>query len=258
MKKDREKIDNQASSLANRIYHHCKFEILSILRNPEQILISLIIPAIMLVILMHTAILDYVVTNNSESKINIATPRILSLSIIGNAFTGQSINTGFDRKYGILQYLSLTPIGKSGVIFGKVLATFFISGFQLTLISLLAYMYGWQPCINGLAYAIITLFLGIATFASLGLLLGGMLKAETVLAVSNLCFVLMAAISGILSPGSKSIFLFNIIQYIPSEALCKSLYISLQYADFSIRLWIILTMWTTISTFTCVKYFKWR
>ena len=52
---------------------------------------------------------------------------------------------------------------------------------------------GWRPTPVGLLLGAVVIALGTATFAAMGLLLGGTLKAEIVLALANLLWFVMPA-----------------------------------------------------------------
>jgi ABC-2 type transport system permease protein len=56
---------------------------------------------------------------------------------------------------------------------------------------------GWRPAILGLLLGAVIIALGTASFAALGLLLGGTLKAEIVLALANLLWFILAGLGAL-------------------------------------------------------------
>ena len=46
-------------------------------------------------------------------------PSVLALAVWSSAFTSVAIATGFERRYGVLERLAATPLGKSGLLAGK-------------------------------------------------------------------------------------------------------------------------------------------
>ena len=56
---------------------------------------------------------------------------------------------------------------------------------------------GWRPAAAGLALGAVVIALGTAVFAALGLLLGGTLRAEIVLAVANLMWFVFAGLGAL-------------------------------------------------------------
>lgn len=56
---------------------------------------------------------------------------------------------------------------------------------------------GWRPPLVGLALGAVIIALGTAAFAAMGLLLGGTLRAEIVLAVANLLWFVFAGLGAL-------------------------------------------------------------
>ena len=94
------------------------------------------------------------------SRVNIATPGVLALCAMSTAFTGQGIATGFDRRYGVLRFLSTTPLGKAGLIAGKVLAVLAVLVIQVAVVAAVALLLGWHPAAAGILLGIALLVLG--------------------------------------------------------------------------------------------------
>jgi ABC-2 type transport system permease protein len=57
---------------------------------------------------------------------------------------------------------------------------------QAILLGVICFALGWRPELAGLGLGVVVIALGTAGFAALGLLLGGTLRAEIVLAIANL------------------------------------------------------------------------
>ena len=83
---------------------------------------------------------------------------------------------------------------------------------------------GWRPDIVGLALGAVVIALGTAGFAALGLLLGGTLRAEIVLAVANLLWFVFAGLGALtLEGGMVPTALAWIARLTPSGALTEAL-----------------------------------
>ncbi len=111
------------------------------LRNGEQLILAVVLPLLAMVGLTVTPLLD----GFGASRINVAVPGILALCAMSTAFTGQGISTGFDRRYGVLRFLSTTPLGRTGLIAGKVLAVLAVLALQVLVVTAVALPLGWQP-----------------------------------------------------------------------------------------------------------------
>src|SRR5699024_2714571 len=107
-----------ASPWPARVLSHAGFEVRNLLRNGEQLLLTLILPAIALVVLARTDLIR--LDTAGADPIQVATPGVLALAIMSSAFTSNAIATGFDRRAGALRLLATTHLGRSGLLGGKV------------------------------------------------------------------------------------------------------------------------------------------
>jgi ABC-2 type transport system permease protein len=95
---------------------------------------------------------------------------------------------------------------------------------QSILLGAIGFALGWRPAIAGLAVGAVVIALGTAGFAALGLLLGGTLRAEIVLAVANLLWFVFAGLGaltlegGMISRGAQWV-----ARLTPSGALTEAL-----------------------------------
>ena len=127
--------------LLRRILLQGRYEAVTMLRNGEQLILAIVLPLLAMVGLTVTPLLDGL----ASSRINVAVPGILALCAMSTAFTGQGISTGFDRRYGVLRFLSTTPLGRTGLIAGKVLAVLPVLSLQVLVVTAEALVLGWQP-----------------------------------------------------------------------------------------------------------------
>lgn len=190
-----------------------------LIRNGEQLLLTIFIPVTLLIALAALPIGDF-----AEPRAGAVIPGILSVAVISTAFTGQAIAVGFDRRYGALKRLGATALPRWGIIFGKSAAVVLLVIIQTTLLSAIALALGWRPAIGALGLGVIAIALGTVTFSAMGLLLGGWLRAEIVLALANiLWFILLAIGSLVLMPDSSAdaipAFVETIAHLSPSGAL---------------------------------------
>lgn len=245
----------QAASLTSRILNQGKYEAATMLRNGEQLVLMVVMPLLGLVALVATPLLD----GMGHPRVAIAAPGILALCALSTAFTGQGIATGFDRRYGVLRFLSTTPLGKAGLIAGKVLAVLVALALQVALISMVAVFMGWRPPLAGVLLGIPLLVLGAAAFTALGLLIAGTVRPEATLAITNLGWILFAALGGIVLPAGKfSSALEGFVQWLPSGALGNLMRAAL--IDSRLDVWglIVLLAWAAVASFAAVKWFKWN
>jgi ABC-2 type transport system permease protein len=189
------------------------------MRNGEQILVTLLIPIVLLIGLSQLKIGNY-----GTPRIDFVAPRIFALAIMSSAFTGQAIGLGFDRRYGVLKRLAATALPRWLLVLGRIASAFVVVLIQIVVLSVISGFLGWHPQLTGLIWGAAFVVLGTAAFGGLGILVGGSMRAELVLAVANtVWFVLMLVGGVIFAPSMLPGPMETITQWLPSGALAEAL-----------------------------------
>ncbi|MGH3937098.1 MAG: ABC transporter permease [Pseudonocardiaceae bacterium] len=210
-------------SLPRMLLTQARTEFVLTLRNGEQVLLTLLIP---LGLLIGLTMLD--VVPMPSPRVDSVAPRILALAVMSTAFTGQAIALGFDRRYGVLKRLAATALPRWSLVAGRMLAVLGLVAMQLVLLGVVAATLGWRPDPSGIAFAVLLVLAGTAAFGALGVLLGGALRAEVVLALANMVWLALVVAGGIVLsvdtlPGPLSV----IATALPSGALAEGLHTAL-------------------------------
>lgn len=187
------------ASAVGRVLAYARFETVGMLRNGEQLLVAVVLPALALVGLGAA---DIVRLPGDAARIDVVAPGVIALAIVSSSFTSQAIATAFDRRWGVLRQLATTPLGSPGIVLGKGLAVLAVQVIQVALLTGLGLALGWRPETGALWAAVLAWWLGSLSFTALGLVLAGRLRAEAVLAVANLAWVVLAGVGGLLLPTS--------------------------------------------------------
>lgn len=188
----------RAASVGVRVRSQAAFDAATILRNGEQLLVSIVLPVLALVGLTLSPYPEI----TGHPRIDVAVPGVFALAILSSAFTGQAIGTGFDRRYGVLRLLGTTPLGRDGFLSGRALAVLAIQVLQFGVLAAAGVALGWRPAAGALPGFLAFWLVGTAAFVALALLFAGTLRAEAVLALANLVWVLMAGAGGVLVAAS--------------------------------------------------------
>jgi ABC-2 type transport system permease protein len=189
------------------------------LRNGEQVLLTLLIPLALLVGLTTLRVVPM-----PTPRVDFVTPRVFALAVLSSAFTGQAIALGFDRRYGVIKRLAATALPRWLLVAGRVAAALAVVAVQLVVLGVVAALLGWHPAAGGLGWALLLVLLGTFAFGALGVLLGGALRAELVLAVANVVWFVLLLAGGIaLPPGSLPPGLAEVVTFLPSGALAEGL-----------------------------------
>lgn len=187
-----------AAPLGRILFAQAVLETRLLLRNGEQLLLTIVIPALLLVLFSVVPVIE----TGPGRRVDFFAPGMLALAILSTAFTGQAIATGYDRRYGALKRLGATPLPRWGLIVAKTASVLSIEVVQVALLVVIAVALGWSPH-PAFASTALLLVLGTAAFSGLGLFLAGVLRAEATLAVANLLFLLLLLAGDVMVPLSR-------------------------------------------------------
>lgn len=169
-------------------------ELRLLLRNGEQLLLTIVIPTLLLVVFTKAPIADL-----PKPRVAFLVPGVLALAVMSTAFTGQAIATGFERRYGVLRRLGSTPLPRAALLAAKTAAVLAVELLQVALLVVVGLALGWHPH-GSLVAAALLLLLGTLAFSALGLLMAGTLRAEATLAAANLVYLLLLVLGGVAFP----------------------------------------------------------
>ncbi|WP_399092686.1 ABC transporter permease [Streptomyces sp. BBFR2] len=244
-----------AAPLARMIRAQALLETRMLLRNGEQLLLTVVIPTLLLVLFSAVDIID----TGAGSAVGFLAPGVLALAVMSTAFTGQAIATGFERRYGVLKRLAASPLPRWGLMTAKTCAVLVTEVLQIALLTVVALALGWSPRGNPLAVAAL-LVLGTAAFSGLGLLMAGTLRAEATLAAANLVFLLLLVGGGVIVPLTKfPQAAQTVLGLLPISALSDGLRAVLQHGaalpwgDVGV-----LAVWAVLGLGAAARFFRWE
>jgi ABC-2 type transport system permease protein len=225
------------------------------LRNAEQAGLTLLIPLLLLFFFN----LPLLYSLGVSRRIEFVVPSIVTLAVMSASFTGLAIGTGFERKYAVLKRLGATALPRSVLIGGKALSVLLLEVVQIVLICALGLALAWQPHGDPLFVALLVV-LGTASFAGLGLLLAGTVRAEITLAAANLVWLVLLFAGGIAIPLDKyPSAVAHVLQYLPSAALSDGLHRVLQDgAAIPAHDLVTLLVWAAVALPVAARWFRWE
>jgi ABC-2 type transport system permease protein len=237
------------------IVAQARYELRAVLRNGEQLLLTMVIPVTLLTLFATTALLDL----GPGRRVDFLAPGVLALAVMSTAFTGQAIGTGFERRYGVLRRLGATPLRPAGLIAAKTLTVILVEALQAALICAVALALGWRPQGDPVSVLVLVL-LGTAAFSGFGLLMAGTLRAEATLAAANLVYVVLLAVGGVVFPldrfpeGARPV-----LEALPVTALAEGLRRVLQHdAVLPGGPLLVLLAWAVVGLALAARFFRWE
>jgi ABC-2 type transport system permease protein len=115
---------------------------------------------------------------------------------------------------------------------------------------------GWRPTAVGLLVGAVVIALGTVMFATLGLLLGGTLRAEIVLALANIVwFALLGIGSIVLLDDVVPDAVLHVVRLVPSGALTLALDTAVAGGVDWLSI-AVLVVWTAIGGTAAVRWFR--
>ena len=226
-----------------------------LLRNGEQLLLTLVIPVGLLLLLTQTGMLAI---DSGADRLARSLATVLTVSVISSAFTSLAIATGFERRSGALRLLGTTPLSRGDLLAGKLLAVAAVTALSALVSALTALAVGWRPT-PGSSWALPVMVLGLAAFAPWGMALAGLLRAEAVLAVANGLFLVLIMVGGVVIPAdSLPGPLGTLAPWLPSGALTDALTTALvDGSPPSLQATLVLTAWLVAGTALAARTFRW-
>lgn len=236
-----------------RVLAQTRVEILLTLRRGESLLAVVGIPVGVLIFFSGVDVLPH----GTARPVDFLVPGTLGLAVVATGMVSLGIATGFERQTGMLKRLGATPLGREGLVAAKIASVAVIVLLQTAMIVGTGLVLGWRPA-GGAGVAALGLALGTATFAGLGLVLAGNLRAETNLAVANGLFLVMLLLGGIVVPVSRLPEpLRAIARILPAEALTTMLRDG--FADLPVAAEDLATLavWAVLAGGAAARTFRW-
>jgi ABC-2 type transport system permease protein len=243
--------DPRPNSVPQMLAAQYGLELKLLLRNGEQLLLTMFIPITLLIGLTLLPLGAF-----GANRVAVFVPAIMALAVISTAFTGQAIAVAFDRRYGALKRLGATALPVWCIIAGKALAVVSVVFLQAILLGGIGLALGWRPNPVGLLLGAAIIALGTATFVAMGLLLGGTLRAEIVLAVANLLWFIFAGFGALtLETDTVPRALSWVARLTPSgaltEALARATELSVDWFGIGV-----LAAWGAVSAVAALRWFR--
>ena len=182
--------------LVLRVARQARWDLLAVLRNGEQLLVTFVLPVAVLVGVLRTGVPDLSPLPQGPAGLAGA----LGVAVVSSAFTGQAIALAFDRRAGVLRLLSTTPLGRGGLVAARVLAVLAVVLLQSVVLVVAAAVLGVAVGAGSLLVLLPVLALGTAAMLGAGVLLAGTVRPEGVLGLANLLWVAVLVGGGLVLP----------------------------------------------------------
>jgi len=186
------------ASAGRSILALARWELRLTLRRGENLLVTIVIPAVVLLFFSAVPVLPAA----AGRPVDYLLPGSIALAVIATCLVSLGIATAYERSYGVLKRLGGSPISRGGLIAARLVAVLAVEAVQVVLlVAIAAVVLGWSPPASTQpAVVVAAVALGSLAFAGLGLLLAGTLRAEATLAIANGLFLAFLLLGGMIIP----------------------------------------------------------
>lgn len=238
-----------------RVTTQLRSEIMLVLRNGEQLLLTLIIPVLLLTFF---SLVDVLPSGSQESP-DFLLPGVVALAVMSTAMVSLGIATGFERSYMVLKRLGATPLRRGELVTAKMLSVFAIELLQLVILLPLGRLLGWNGGGTTALLVVPAVLLGTSAFTGIGLTLAGSLRGEINLAAQNGLYLVLLLLGGMVIPMSSLPGpLRAVAELLPSSALADVLRDALTGVGNRVGLsWVVLAVWAVAAPAVAARRFRW-
>jgi ABC-2 type transport system permease protein len=230
------------------------------LRRREVVFFSILLPTMFM--LLFGSIFGSQVDPTGLPVINYLLPAYITMAVMSVALISLGITTANERQYSVLKRLGATPLRRAVLLLGKMVAISLIVIVAVALLLVIGIsLYGVKIKGSPLDMAFIIL-LGIVVFAMLGLMVGGMVKAEAAPAILNAVYFPLLFLGGIIGPVTQlPDWLQVIAKVLPSYHLTTALTEVMARGSPLTSTWgdlLVLAAWGIGSLVVASRTFKWE
>lgn len=239
----------------SRFLTQLRTEVQLVVRNGEQLLLTIGIPVLLLVFF---SLVDVLPTGMKE-PVDFLAPGVLALAVMSTAMVSLGIGTGFERTYHVLKRLGATPLGRGRLVAAKIVGVAVVELVQFAVLVPVAYALGWSPSAPNWLAAIGAVLLGTAAFAGIGLTMAGRLRGELNLAAQNGLYLVLLLLGGMVIPFSELPGAIRAVAHaLPSGALADVLHEALGgNGTRPGASWGVLAGWAVVSPGLAALLFRW-
>lgn len=243
--------------LPRRLLRQAVWDLRAVLRNGEQLLVTFVLPVAVLVGVLRTGVPDLAPLPQAPA----ALAGGLGVAVVSSAFTGQAIALAFDRRSGVLRLLSSTPLGRGGLLAGRVIAVAGVVALQALALVVAAVVLGAAPTATAVLAAVPALVLGTATMLAAGALLASTVRPEGVLGLANLVWVAVLVGGGLVLPTAAVVTAGSIPQLLlgllPTAALGDALRAALVQTRVDLTALLLLAAWAVVLGVLARRQLRW-
>jgi ABC-2 type transport system permease protein len=235
-----------------------RVELLLAARRGETLLLTIGIPVGLLVFFSTVDVLP--LPEGADEAVDFLAPGVLALAVMSTGLVQTAIGVAFERQYGVLRRLAITPLGTGRLVAAKITAVAVIEVAQIGVLVAVALALGWSPELSPGALAALVggLLAGTAAFGGLGLLLAANLRGEATIAVANGLYLVLLLLGGMAFPVDELPSAVQAVaEALPAAALADVLRTATSGGSADLQAWLVLGAWAVAAPVAAARSFGW-
>ena len=228
-------------------------ELLLLLRQPENLLVILVLPVLLLALFAGARIFPAGAGRPADFLI----PGVITVALMSTGMVTLGISTAYQRYYRVLKRLGGSPLPPWVLVLAKAGAVLLVEVGQVALLLVIGRLFfGWSGQVLG---AVPFMLLGSLCFAGLGLTLAGALRAELTLGGANGLYLLFLVVGGVVLPiDHLPSWLQPVAGALPPALLSSCLREALRAAAPAGSSVLLLGGWTLVLAAAAALLFRWE
>lgn len=232
---------------------YLKFETIRLLRNRQNFIFSLIFPVVLYL---------FIAGNGRGVKIGaIPLPTYFLAGMIAFGGMGAVIGGGariaLERDLGWTRQLRISPLTSGAYFRSKVLTSYLMAAFTIVAVYVSAIALGVRmPALRWLEMTGLIL-VGLIPFAALGIMLGHLIKGDSMGPVMGGGMSLLSILGGAFGPiGKQGSMINDLSQFVPSYWIVQAGHTAVGGAAWGIAGWVIVAVWSALLTYGAVWAYR--
>jgi ABC-2 type transport system permease protein len=247
------------------LWHQSRYEWRIFWRTPISAFFTIFFPLLIFVVF------SLVFGNQAIDHLGITTaqfygPSLAVFSAVSATYTNISISTAYQRDEGILKRVRGTPLPSWIYLGGKITSSIVIAVLgTMIMITVAVAFFGLQVYPETIPILLVVFFVGVATFAALGLLVAALAPSgQAATAIANSTLLPLAFVSGVFLVPSEEMptWLDLIARFFPLRHFVEPFVTAFSpeavRAQFSWADLAYLALWGVVSLILAVHWFRWE
>ncbi len=235
----------------NGIY--VKYEILRLLRNKQNFIFSLLFPV---------ALFFFIAGSNKNQKIvGLPFPTYYMAGMIAFGTMGAVIGGGariaFEREQGWIRQLRLSPLSPRAYFRAKVLTSYLMAAITIALMIIAGLILGVTMPAQQWLEMVGLVLVALIPFAALGIMLGHLIKSDTMGPVMGGGISFLSIFGGAFGPvGDPGSTLNDISQFVPSYWIVQAGHVAAGAQAWSGKGWAIVAAWSALLIYGAIWAYR--